>query len=264
MIAPPRPTSSKKPKAANVPVIAYDRLIDDANLNYYVSFDNVAVGEAQGNYIKTNYQTYVTNNGNNNISFINGSQTDNNALLFHQGVHNILDPLITAGTLHQVYDQYTPNWDNPTAETEMAGVLTATSNKVAITYFANDGMATTGIAALKGQGLGGKTLVTGQDATVAGIQDILLGLQSMTVYKPIIMEAKASAQLAAALSNGTDPATLTNGKTTANSGAMTPSILEPVTSVDKTNIKTTVVQDGYVSVSDICQGVPSGTDGVCP
>jgi D-xylose transport system substrate-binding protein len=257
-------TIVEKAKAQNVPVIAYDRLIDDANLNYYVSFNNVAVGEAQGNWIKANYQSFVTANGNNNIAFINGSMTDNNALLFHQGVHEILDPLVTAGTLNKVYDQYTPNWDNPTAETEMQGVLSTTQNKLAVAYVANDGMATTVIAALKQQNLAGKVLVTGQDATVAGIQDILLGYQSMTVYKQIINEAKASAQLAAALSNGTSTATLTNGATTANSGTMTPSILLPVISVDKTNILSTVVADNYVTISAICQGVPSGTDGVCP
>jgi D-xylose transport system substrate-binding protein len=247
---------------SHVPVIAYDRLINDTSLDYYVSFDNVAVGVAQGNYIQANYQSYVTANGNNNIAFIDGSQTDNNALLFSKGVHSVLDPLITAGTLKKVYETFTPGWDNPTAQTEMEAALTSSGNKLAIAYVANDGMAGTVIAALTSAHLNGKVLVTGQDATVAGIQQILLGNQSMTVYKAIVKEASATAQLVAALSNGTSTASIATS-TTAYNGTNIPSALEPVIAVDKTNIATTVLADGFVTKSDICQGVPAGTDGIC-
>ncbi len=257
-------TIVEKALAQHVPVIAYDRLIQDKNTAFYVSFDNVKVGALQGQYIADNYQSYVSQNGNNNLVMINGSQTDNNALLFSKGAHSVLDPLISSGKLNKVYETFTPNWDNPTAQSEMEGALTKNNNKVAVAYVANDGMAGTVIAALKAQGLAGKVLVTGQDATVAGIQNILLGYQSMTVYKAITKEADAAAQLAAALSKGQDTSSLTNGATTATSdGGALPSVLETPVAVDKSNIATTVLADGFVTKAEICQGVPAGTDGIC-
>ncbi len=257
-------TIVEKALAQHVPVIAYDRLIQDKNTAFYVSFDNTKVGNLQGSYIASNYQSFVTTNGNNNLVMINGSQTDNNALLFSKGAHQALDPLITGGQLKKVYETFTPNWDNPTAQSEMDAALTQTGNKVAIAYVANDGMAGTVIAALKQANLAGRVLVTGQDATAAGITNILLGYQSMTVYKAINKEAGAAAQLAAALSKGEDTSSLTNGATTATSdGGALPSVLETPVAVDKTNIATTVLADGFVTKDEICQGVPAGTDGIC-
>lgn len=257
-------TIVEKALAQHVPVIAYDRLIQDKNTAFYVSFDNQKVGELQGQYIAEHYAQYVTANGNNNLVMINGSKTDNNALLFAKGAHNILDPLITAGKLKNVYEKFTPNWDNPTAQNEMQAALTQTNNKVAVAYVANDGMAGTAIAALQQAHLAGKVLVTGQDATVAGFQNILLGYQSMTVYKAISKEANAAAALAAALSNGTDTSAFTNSATTATSdGGNLPSVLETPVAVDKTNIASTVLADGFVTKAQICQGVPKGTDGIC-
>src|SRR6266699_4189566 len=190
-------------KAKNVPVISYDRLIWSNDLKYYVSFDGVAVGKLQGQYIANHYQSYVTKNGTKNTVMISGSQTDNNALLFSKGAHQALDPLFASGALKKVYEKFTPGWVNATAQTEMEAALTANGNKVAIAYVANDGMANNVIAALKAVKLNGKVLVTGQDATAAGLQNILKGDQAMTVYKAIIKEAMGTAQLVAALSNGT-------------------------------------------------------------
>ncbi len=251
-----------KAAAQHVPVIAYDRLIQNKNLQYYVSFDNVQVGKLQGQYIADHYQQYVTP-GHNNMVMIDGSQDDNNAVLFRQGAHSVLDPLVTAGTLKNVYETYTPGWVNDTAQQEMDAALTKQHNDVQIAYVANDGMAGTVIAALKSQGLAGKVLVTGQDATVAGIQNILLGNQSMTVYKAITKEADATGQLVAALSNGTSTSSLTNGQTATKDGGNIPSVLETPVAVDKTNIASTVLADGFVTKADICQGVPAGTDGIC-
>ena len=249
-------------KAQGVPVIAYDRLIQSNSLNYYVSFDNVKVGQLQGQYIVDHYKSFVTP-GHTNTVMINGGQTDNNALLFYQGAIGALKPLFDNGTLKKVYDQYTPNWDNATAQTEMEGALTANKNDIQIAYVANDGMANNVIAALKAQHLAGKVLVTGQDATVAGIQNILLGYQSMTVYKAISKEVQATADLVKAISQGTDTTSLTNGQVKTQGGAEIPSTLETPVSVDKTNIASTVIADGFVKKSDICQGIPAGTDGVC-
>ena len=183
---------------------------------------------------------------------INGAQTDNNALLFAAGAHSALDPLFSAGALKKVYEQFTPGWDNATAQTEMQAALTANGNKVAVAYVANDGMANNVIAALKAVKLNGKVLVTGQDATAAGIHNILTGDQSMTVYKKIDLEANGTAQLVAAISKGTDTSSLTAGVTTAipagngaASGVKIPSVLEVPVAVDKSNIATTVIADGF-------------------
>ena len=197
-------------KAKNVPVIAYDRLIYSDDLAYYASFDGVAVGVAQGQYIAAHYQQYVTQNGNNNLIMIKGSNDDNNAHLFGQGAHQILDPLIASGALVNKYEQYTPGWDNPTAQTEMQAALALVHNKVAVAYVMNDGMAGTVIAALQQAGLAGKVLVTGQDAQASGIRSILLGQQSMTVYKPISKLADSVGQLVGEISTGSSTSALAN------------------------------------------------------
>lgn len=252
-----------KAKAQGVPVIAYDRLIQSKDLAYYVSFDNVKVGTLQGQYIADHYKDYVK--GSNNTAMINGSETDNNAILFRQGALSVLQPLFDSKALTKVYDQYTPNWDNGKAQTEMEGILTAQQNNLQIAYVANDGMAGTSIAALKAKKLNGKVLVTGQDATVAGIQNILAGDQSMTVYKAIDKEAQGTADLVKALHDGTDTAGVTNGATIkTKDGTAIPSVLEVPVAVDKTNIQSTVIADGFVTVSDVCKGLPKGAGGVCP
>jgi len=254
-------------KAQNVPVIAYDRLIYSNSTNYYVSFDGVAVGKLQGTYVADHYKSFVTGSSKNTV-MIDGAQTDNNALLFAKGAHEALDPLFSSGALKKVYEKFTPNWDNPTAQTEMEAALTANSNNIQVAYVANDGMANNVIAALKAVRLNGKVLVTGQDATVAGIQNILKGDQAMTVYKAITKEAMATAQLVAAISNGTSTSTLINGSTTIPQpgGASIPSVLETPVAVDKTNIASTVLADNFVTKSDICAGLPAGTNtgGICP
>src|SRR5581483_7300772 len=171
---------------------------------------------------------------------------------------NKLQPMFDNGTFKKVYDQYTPNWDNDTARTEMDGALVAQQGKgdVQIAYVANDGMANSVIAALKAVKLNGKVLVTGQDATVAGIQNILTGDQSMTVEKNYALEAKGTAQVVAAISNGTSTASLTNGQTTKTSdGANIPSILEQPQAIDHTNFQQ-VVSDGLMTQAQICQGLP--------
>jgi D-xylose transport system substrate-binding protein len=250
--------------AKKVPVIAYDRLIYSDSLNYYASFDGNAVGVAQGTYIKNNYQTFVTKNGNNNLIMIDGSDTDNNAHLFGAGAHSVLDPLIASGALTKVYEKFTPGWDNATAQTEAQAALTLVHNKVAVVYVMNDGMATTVIAALKKVGLAGKVLVTGQDAQASGINNILLGNQSMTVYKPIKKLADSVGQLVAAISNGSSTSTIASAQVkNPNGAASIPSVLNAVVEVDISNIATTVIADGFVAKADVCTGVPAGTAGVC-
>lgn len=255
----------QKAKANQVPVIAYDRLIQDPDTAFYVSFDNQKVGELQGQFIVDQFKKggYGLKKGA-NLVMINGSQTDNNALLFRQGAVNKLQPLVDSKDLNLVFDQYTPNWDNGRAQSLMEGVLTKEKNNIQIAYVANDGMANTVIAALRTQKLNGKVLVTGQDATVSGIQNILSGDQAMTIYKPIIQEATATAKLVAALSNGTDTATLVNGQTKTKDGAAINSVLEKPVIVDKTNVKNTVIADGFVKQEEVCKGVSTvESGGIC-
>jgi D-xylose transport system substrate-binding protein len=245
-------------KKDKVPVIAYDRLIASPDLDYYVSFDGVSVGVAQGQYIVDHYKDpqYGVSDGHNKLVMINGSQDDNNAVLFKQGAHQKLDDLINAKTLDNVYETWTPNWDNPTAQNEMDGALSKNANNIQIAYVANDGMAGTVIASLKTQHLNGKVLVTGQDATAQGIQNILKGDQAMTVYKPIVNEAQATAKLIADLNKGSVPST--DAPSTLDNGSkQVPSMLLPVQSIDKSNVQK-VIDDGYVSKADACQGVPAG------
>lgn len=245
-----------------VPVIAYDRLINDATLDYYVSFNGMDVGAAQGKYILAHYQQYVAENKTTNVVLISGSKTDNNALLFSKGLHQILDPLFSTHALSNQGESFTLDWDGPTAETEIEQYLARLHNAVSIVYVANDAMAATVIDALTHAHLNGKVLVTGQDASAEGIQQILLGNQMMTVYKPISQEAQATARLVAALSKGSSTASLAS-MVIADSGRNVPAILLPVESVDKTNIASTVLADGFVTKAAICQGVPAGTDGLC-
>ena len=255
-------------KKQQVPVIAYDRLIQSNDLAYYVSFDNVQVGVLQGQYIADHYKdaTFGVGTGHNNIAFIKGADTDNNAHLFAQGAHQIIDPLVTSGALTNVYEQFTPNWNPPDGQTEMEAALTKTSNNIQVVYAANDDLGGAVVQALTPQHLQGKVLITGQDATVPGLQRILEGTQSMTVYKPIVKEAQATADLIKAISGGTDTGTLTNGKTTATKGcANIPSVLETPVSVDKSNIATTVIADKFVTKDQLCSGLPAGTNtgGIC-
>lgn len=254
-------------KAQNVPVIAYDRLIQSKDLSYYVSFDNVQVGALQAEYIRTHYQdtqfarpdqTTVK------IAMINGSQTDTNALLFSIGVHSVLDPMFANGELDDVYETFTPDWNNSTALTEMETYLSSNNNDIQVAYVANDGMASSVMAALKTAKLVGKVLVTGQDATAAGVNSILAGNQSMTVYKPIAQEAKSVGDLIKAIHDGTSTQYLTQGKATVtyDDGSI-PSILDTPISVDINNINSTVIKDGYLTRQEICQGIAPNTAGVC-
>lgn len=250
-------------KQQNVPVIAYDRLINSPDLSYYVSYDNVAVGKLQGQYISDNYQNYVVNGKTPNMTMINGSPTDNNATLFKQGAHDILDPLVQGGKINLVYEQSTPNWDPPTAQNEEQAALTKANNDVQIAYSANDDMAGTIIAALQQVGLdkpgGQKVLVTGQDATVPGLQRVLEGTQSMTVFKQYSNEAQAAAQLVTDISEGKDTSSLVNGSTTTPGGASIKSVLETPKAITSSNVSD-VVASGQVTKDQICSGIPSGTN----
>ena len=232
-------------KQANVPVIAYDRLITGTpNVDYYISFDNERVGQLQG----TALLQALSGKTNPSVVMINGSPTDNNATLFKQGAHSVLDGKVN---IAKEYD--TPDWSPDQAQNEMQQALTALGNKVDGVYAANDGTAGGAIAAMKSAGVTPWPPVTGQDAELAAIQRILTGDQYMTVYKAIKPEAEDAAVLAFDLATGASiPSTATNGATTSNQAAQVPSILLTPVSVTKDNVKSTVVADGFWSRDDIC------------
>jgi len=236
-------------KTKNVPIISYDRLITgSANVNYYISFDNVQVGKLQA----TALMTALSSVSNPTIVMINGSPTDHNATLFKQGAHSVFDPLVTAGKLTIAKEYDTPDWSPDQAQTEMTQALTALNNKVDGVYAANDGTAGGAFAAMKAAGLTTFPPLTGQDAQVDGIQRILTGEQYMTVYKAIKPEAVAAAQLAYDLATGAAvPSSMVTG-TTNNGKVDVPSILLTPVAVTKDNVETTVVADGFWKVSDIC------------
>jgi D-xylose transport system substrate-binding protein len=233
-----------KAKAAKVPVISYDRLITGSDaVDYYVSFDNAKVGQLQGNALLTALNGKTAPN----VVFINGSPTDNNAKLFKQGAHSVLDGKIT---LVKEYD--TPDWSPDKAQQEMTQALTAASNKVDGVLAANDGTGGGAIAAMKAAGIKPLPPVTGQDAELAAIQRIVTGDQYMTVYKAIKAEAEAAASLAFSISQGKSPDSGTVNGTTNNGSKDVPSVLLVPVAVTKTNIASTVIADGFYAKTDIC------------
>ncbi len=245
-----------KASAQNVPVVSYDGLITGAKADYYVSFQNEQVGELQGQYLADNLQPGAT------IVMINGSQDIAPGRDFKAGAHKILDPLFQSGKFKLGYESDTQSFDPAKAQTEMEQALTKLNNKVDGVLVANDGMAGGVVAALTAQHLNGKVLVTGQDATDAGLQRILVGDQSMTVYKAIKKEAQAAAQIAVDLAKGNRTDANTLASATVNNGvADVPSVLLTPIVVTKDNIFSTVVADGFTSRNNICVGAAAA---FCP
>jgi D-xylose transport system substrate-binding protein len=237
---------AQRAKQSNIPVISYDRLITGAPVDYYISFDNVEVGKLQGESLLK-----ALGGSGKEIVMINGAPTDNNAKLFKQGAHSVLDGKVK---IAKEYD--TPDWSPDKAQTEMEQAITAVGkNNIQGVYAANDGTAGGAVAAMKSAGIDlTKVPLTGQDAETAAIQRILVGQQYMTVYKAIRPEANAAAELAVALVQGKQPpAGLVNGQTPNGAGSVKSVLLKPV-AVTKANVKDTVVKDGFVKPSDLCTG----------
>jgi len=242
-------------KAKNVPVISYDRLITGGGSlpDYYISFDNVKVGELQATALLSKLKD---NGKTGQLVWINGSPTDNNATLFAQGAHSVIPKAgIDGYTIG--YEIATPNWTPSVAQQEAAAAITRVGkDNIVGVYSANDGMAAGIYAAFQGAGVTTMPPMTGQDAQVDGIQRILDGKQYMTVYKAIKPEATVAAQLAVALLQKQSPTSL-NGisvSQTQNGSASTPSFLLTPVAVTKDNVKTTVIADGFLTAKDICTG----------
>jgi len=229
---------------SKIPVISYDRLINNSNVSYYISFDNTQVGKLQANTLVKKMNNKGT------IFMINGAPTDNNAKLFKAGAHSVFDK--SGIKIGKEYD--TPDWSPDKAQTEAQQAITALGkNGFQGVYAANDGTAGGAIAAMKSAGVNPNTKpTTGQDAELAGIQRIVAGDQYMTVYKAYKPEAEDAAQIAVALVKGQSvPSGLVNTKT--NNGKIdVPSVILTPVAVTQTNIKSTVVKDGLYTVKQIC------------
>ena len=184
-----------------------------------------------------------------NIVYLNGSPTDNNATLFAEGAHSVLDPMTN---FKVVGEQAVPDWDNEEAATIFQQLYTAADGKVDGVLAANDGLGGAAISILEANGQAGKVPVTGQDATVEGLQNVLAGTQCMTVYKSATQEAGALADAAIALVNGEDAET-TGTIEDSEGGRDVPSILLEPQSITKDNVGD-VIDDGGQTVEDVCSG----------
>jgi D-xylose transport system substrate-binding protein len=241
-----------KAKAKNVPVISYDRLILNAPVDYYISFDNVQVGKLQATSLVDKLKAEGKKGS---VVMINGAPTDNNAKLFKQGAHSVLDS--SSFKIAKEYD--TPDWSPDKAQTEMEQAITALGKTGFVgVYAANDGTGGGAIAALKGQGISPLPPVTGQDAELAAVQRVLTGEQYMTVYKAIKPEAEKAAEWAVALANGDTAKAKGLATTTTNNGsADVPSIILTPVAVTKETAKQTVgqmISDGFLKADQICTG----------
>jgi D-xylose transport system substrate-binding protein len=233
-------------QSRGVKTIDYDRLTLKGNADYYVSFDNVQVGKLQG-------QGLVKCLGNLNgqsIAELNGSPTDNNATLFKQGYDSVLKPLYSQGKLKKAADQSVPDWDNQKALTIFEQMLQKTGNKIDGVLAANDGLGNAAISALKQRKLK-QIPVTGQDATLQGIQNIVMGDQCMTVYKAIKKEADAAAKLAIALAKGQKPSVTDSID---NGTKKVPAVFETPVAVTKANIKQYLGNPDFPTKEQICAG----------
>ncbi|MFE0471633.1 MULTISPECIES: ABC transporter substrate-binding protein [Streptomyces] len=237
--------SVKKAKDAGIPVVAYDRLAEGP-IDAYTSFDNETVGKTQGEALLKALGDKAKDG---QIVMMNGSSTDPNAAQFKKGAHSVLDGKVKIG---REYD--TKEWKPENANANMEGAISALGkDKIVGVYSANDGMAGGIITALKAAGIA-DIPVTGQDAELAGVQRIVTGEQYMSVYKPYPQEADVAAEMAVALAQGKSLDSIAKDKVDSPTTKAIPSVLVPVVSLTKDNIKDTVIKDGIYTVNEICAG----------
>lgn len=232
-------TANKK----NIPVIAYDRLILNCDLDYYISFDGEKVGELQAQYILKEL-----NNNTGNIMMFNGPETDVNSLLFKKGQMNILQPYIDKGTVKIIYDRYLSEWTSMEAYMEGNDFLATYNGRIDGIIAANDELAQGIIEALTVFREGEKIPITGQDATVPAYYNIVDGLQGMTVYKPIDSLANQAAELACKLADKKETGKINENKSVVYNGYKNvPFIrLQPI-SITKENIQSLLIKSNYLS-----------------
>jgi len=228
-----------------VPVISYDRLIRNSDVDLYVSHQVLKMGQMQAQYA-------LDHRPKGNYVLIGGSPTDNNALLLREGQMNILKPAIDRGDIKIISDQFAREWKPEEALRITEDALTRTNNDIQAIVASNDGTAGGAISALPPQ-LVGKVLVTGQDAALDAVQRIVDGKQTMTIYKPIKPLAYSAVDSAIKLAHKEK----VDAKDKVNNGKIdVPSILQEPIVVDKNNVMQTVIKDGYHKMEDVYKNVP--------
>jgi D-xylose transport system substrate-binding protein len=232
--------------ANNVPVLAYDRMLMDSKVDYYLSFDNVRVGELQAEFL-------VERQPKGKYFLLGGSPTDNNAKLFRKGQMNVIQPYVDEGEIEIVGDQWAKDWLPQEALGIIENALTANNNDIDVIVASNDSTAGGAIQALEEQGLAGEVLVSGQDADLAACQRIVEGTQTMTVYKPIQDLATRGAEIAVAMAK--DEEVETNGAI--NNGEYdVPSVLLTPIQVHQDNMVDTIIEDGFHEMEEVYNNVP--------
>ena len=273
-------------KEAGVDVIEYDRFnTGSSGGSAYVSFDNVQVGTTMGEVLEPAIEKLGKDPA--NVVELNGGEEDNNAFLFKDGYDATVQEHVSDGSWKLVADQFVPGWGaNGEGQGIMEQILTDSNNKVDAVFAANDNLAQQAINALDAAGVGPVPL-SGQDASAAGIQNILLGNQTMTVYKPIAAEAEVAAKAALALCAGQDPSAVEPDFAASLSPATTEAIdlntigikaadgkpadgptgdgvvpylaLSPI-GVTVDNIADTVIADNFRTIEEVCTGDTADTD----
>jgi D-xylose transport system substrate-binding protein len=232
-------------KSANVKVLSYDRLVQNSDVDLYVSFDRVEIGRMQAEYL-------VKHAPKGNYVIIAGSPNDEGAKTLHDAQIKVLQPYIERGEIKVIADAYTKDWLPSEAYLFMLKAIDSGQGNIAAVLASNDGLAGGAIQALRDHNLAGKVPVSGQDADLAAVICIAQGTQSMTVYKPISTEAVTAADEAVRLAKGEK----THADAAVNNGKIkVPAILLKPVLVTKDNIRTTVVKDGFQTLKSINQAL---------
>ncbi len=253
VIAPQEATQAaqmvEKAKAKGIPVISYDRLINSDKIDVYISHQVPVIGRKIAEYA-------VQKVPKGNYVMVYGSSTDNNAKIMEKEQLAVIQPLVDKGDIKIVANQFIPDWKPEEALKFAENALTRNNDDIAAFVVSNDGMAGGVVSALESKKLTGKILVTGQDAEKAALQRIAEGKQTMTIYKPIIPLANAAVEAAIKLANKqslADAAPFMNDAIQ----KQVPAILLEVMVVDKDNLMSTVIKDGYASFEDVYKNVPA-------
>jgi D-xylose transport system substrate-binding protein len=227
-----------------VPVIAYDRIIRDSDLDLYVSFDNERVGELQARYVVD----HLPRKGHGKIIRIYGSKSDNNAALFKRGQDKVLQPYVDRGDIQVVHEDWADDWKPENAKKIVNAAISAHGTAFDAILASNDGTAGGAVQALSEEGLAGKVIVTGQDADLVACQRIVAGTQSMTVYKPLERLAKSAMELAVQVARRR---IVVAHQAVPNGKVDVPAVLSDVVVTSRENMMDTVIKDGFLARNDV-------------
>ena len=239
-----------------VPVIAYDRLIEDPDV-LYITFDNQLVGEMQA-------QALFDIQPSGNWVIIKGNSADANADFLRAGAEKVIGDAVSSGDITIVGETYTDNWDPTIAQTSMEQFLTAENNDIQVALVQNDGMAGGAIAALEAQGLAGQVPVSGQDGDLAALNRVALGTQTVDVWKDARELGTAAGEAAIALCSNPDPSAVSGASTfeTPGGNELSSIFLEPIP-ITQDNLDV-VVDAGWISTDELCKDVEAGSVAACP